>query len=49
MDGKYFIMNGMEKSTDDSLLIEKEYACCRFAAQHCYVFDLMFVLCECDD
>ena len=43
-----FIMNGIEKSTDDSILIEMEFACCRCAAQCYFVLDLMFVLCECD-
>ena len=44
-----FIMNGIEKSTDDSILIEMEFACCRCAAQCYFVLDLMFVLCEYDD
>ena len=44
-----FIMNGIEQSTDDSILIEKEFACCRCAARCYSVLDLMFALCECDD
>ena len=42
-------MNGIEKSTDDSILIEMEFACCWCAAQCYFVLDLMFVLYECDD
>jgi len=42
-------MNGIEKSTNDSILIEKEFACCRCAAQSYSVLDFMYVLCECDD
>ena len=42
-------INGIEKSTDDSILIEKEFACCRCAARCCSDLDLMVVLCECDD
>jgi len=42
-------INEIEKSIDDSILIEKEFVCCRCATRCCSVLDLMVALCECDD